>query len=190
MPVDYSLIDRSIILDSPMKTCHTMLPAMLVLALASACANADIELGDADGKRYLLKDDGSWHLISPGKKPPVLAELQLLRRDEAPGGCRFEINLNNKLPYEIGSLVPGFSAYRSNGVVYASKLTSFGSVKPGDQRKRELQFEGITCQDIARLQVQGGDRCEMGDLNKFSDVKGQCLGLLRVLPSDLLKFSK
>ena len=58
-PVDYSLIDRSIILDSPMKTCHTMLPAMLVLALASACANADIELGDADGKRYLLKECNS-----------------------------------------------------------------------------------------------------------------------------------
>jgi hypothetical protein len=173
-----------------MKTRHAMLPAVLVLALAAAWANADIELSDADGQRYLLKDDGSWRPISPGKKPAVLAELQLLQRVEAPGGCRFEMNLNNKLPYEISSLVPGFSAYRSNGVVYASKLTSFGSVKPGDQRNRELQFEGISCQDIARLQVQGGDRCEMGELNKFSDVKGRCLALLRVLPSELLKFSK
>jgi hypothetical protein len=53
-----------------------------------------------------------------------------------------------------------------------------------------VRFGGIGCADIARLQVQGGDRCDMGDLNKFSDAKGECLARVRVLPSEVLPFEK
>jgi hypothetical protein len=98
--------------------------------------------------------------------------------------------LSNNLPYEIGSLVPEFAAQRSNGVVYASKMTGFASVRPGNKLVRQLQFEGISCLDIAKVQVIGGDRCEMGELNRFTDGKGRCLALVRVMPSDLLKFEK
>jgi hypothetical protein len=116
--------------------------------------------------------------------------LQLLQRIDAPGGCQFTVMLTNHLPYEIDSLVPEFAAKRANGVVYASKSTGFGSVRPGNKAGRQLLFEGISCQDIAKLQVIGGDRCEMGELNKFTDVKGRCLALVRVVPSELLKFEK
>jgi hypothetical protein len=68
--------------------------------------------------------------------------------------------------------MPDFAALRANGVVYASKGINFGSVRPGDWTTRQLLFEGICCQDISRLWVLGGDRCEMGELNKFTDVKG------------------
>jgi hypothetical protein len=157
---------------------------------ATHSALADFELSDNTGRRILLKDDNTWSYIDSKTKDEGKAELQLIRRVEAPGGCRFDLTLSNNLPYEITSLVPDFAAIRANNVVYSTRLLGFGSLKPGDKLSRSLQFEGISCGDIAKLQVLGGDRCEMGELNKFSDVRNRCLALLRVLPSDLLKFEK
>ena len=124
------------------------------------------------------------------KPPPPQARLQLLQRGDIPGGCGFELQLSNTLPYEIRSLVPQFSVLRANGVAYSTQTASFGPLRPGDSARRAVPFQGITCQDVARLLVQGGDRCEMGELNKFSDAKGACLARVRLLPSTLLPFEK
>jgi len=178
--------------------------AGLVLA-AIACAQqpafADKELKDAEGRSVLLKDDGTWRYLddkagapdaaaSAPAKSPARAELKLLRQVELHTGCRFEFELTNTLPYEIRSLVPFFAVSRANGVVYSTESVGFGPTRPGDKSLRALRFTGITCQDIARLQVLGADRCDMGELNKFSDAKGECLARVRVLPSDGVKFDK
>lgn len=176
--------------------------ALGALVLAGSClpaAWADFELTDSQGRRILLKDDGTWRYVEaqapdgaasePAKEQPQ-AELALERRLDVPGGCRFEFALSNTLPYEIRSFVPEFSVHRPNGVAYSAQTVSFGPVRPGDQIRRALRFAGIGCADIARLQVQGGDRCDMGDLNKFSDVRGECLARVRLLPTDLLPFEK
>ena len=63
-------------------------------------------------------------------------------------------------------------------------------MKPGDKLLRDLDFLGIACRDIVRVQVVGGDRCDMGDLDKFSLAKGQCLARVRVVESDLVRFDK
>ena len=174
--------------------------AALLGALWPLPALADFQLTDAQGRRILLKDNGTWSYVddsgtetgtdAAAATPTVLAELQLLLRRDAPAGCQFGVMLTNTLPYEIESLVLEFAAQRANGVVYASKSTGFASVRPGNRSSRPLVFEGIACQEIAKLQVLGGDRCEMGELNKFTDGKGLCLALVRVVPSDLLKFEK
>jgi hypothetical protein len=178
------------------------LAAILLGAALLPSARADFELKDAQGRRVLLKDDGTWRYLDGAGKSPAStvaappgkdeeqAELLLERRVEAPGGCRFEMTLVNLLPYEIRSLVPDFTVFRANDVAYNSQLTGFGPVRPGDQHRRSTQFAGIACSEIAKLQVGGGDRCEMGDLNKFSEAKGQCLARVRVLPSELLRFEK
>jgi len=176
--------------------------ALSALVLAGLClpaAWADFELVDGQGRRILLKDDGTWKFVDaqapggaasePAKDQPQ-AELVLERRLDVPGGCRFEFALTNTLPYEIRSFVPEFSVHRPNGVAYSAQTASFGPVRPGDQIRRAVRFGGIGCADIARLQVQGGDRCDMGDLNKFSDAKGECLARVRVLPSEVLPFEK
>ena len=178
---------------------------LLALALVAASlqqARADFELSDAQGRRILLSDNGTWKYVdadngakdkdsgSAPAAPVVQADLQLLRRVEAAGGCQFNFMVTNHLAYEIESLVPAFAAQRASGVTYATKSIGFAAVKPGDSRVRQLLFEGINCQDIAKLQVVGGDRCEMGELNRFTDGKGKCLALVRVVPSDLLKFEK
>jgi hypothetical protein len=177
-----------------MKRLKQCLTTALLLLGAMHGARADFELTDDQGRTILLKDDGTWSYVD-AKAPAKLrrdqrAELQLVRKAEVPGGCRFDLTLTNKLPYEITSLVPDFSVYRADNVVYATQLLGFGSLKPGDRLNRSLQFEGLGCADITRLQVHGADRCEMGELNKFSDAKGRCLALMRVLPSDALKFNK
>ena len=178
-----------------------VLPLGLCIA-AQQPAWADFEVRGPDGKRILLKDNGTWRHLD-AKDPAAtaaagtitvnatdLAELQMLQRADSPGGCSFSLALRNKLPYEIRSLVFEFSALRANGVVYTSLGLGFGPVKPGDVYRRELRLMGIACQDIARLQVRGGDRCDMGALNKFSEPNGQCLALVQVMPNEVLTFNK
>ena len=168
-----------------------------VLAVAAfavwSTAAADFELADPQGRRILLKDDGTWKYLDPPKSAPQeTADLRLDQKAEHGNGCRFAITLVNNLPYEIESFVPRFAAHRSNGVVFdtVSIPRSFGSLKPGNSQSREFLFQGIKCGEIARLQVVGGDRCIMGDLGRYSEAKGECLARVNVAPSDLVRFDK
>ena len=191
---------------TPARRLSPSLSALLVGLVASLVAvlpaHADFELRDADGRRILLKDDGSWRYVEAAETaaaapageaaivPPVQAELRLLQRTQLSAACSFTVLLHNKLPYEIRSLVPEFAVQRASGVVYTTQGLGFGPVKPGDSQQRELRILGIDCNEISRLQVQGSDRCDMGELNKFSDVKGACLDRLQVLPSKPIAFEK
>lgn len=176
--------------------------ALAMLSGWMPAARADMEVTDPSGRRILLKDDGTWRAlegkdtaaaatgaVEPDKETEV-AELRLLRQIDTSGGCRFEFELVNTLPYEIRSLVPYFAAHRASGVVYATESVAFGPVKPGATIRRALSVAGIPCSDIARLKVHGGDRCEMGELHRFSDAKGQCLAKLRIEPSSVVKIEK
>lgn len=177
------------------------LPALLCMG-ALQPARADFELKDSAGRAILLKDDGTWRYTDapdkptdeaatkPATAPQDLADLALERRTDIGGGCMFTLALTNRLPYEIRSLVPEFVVQRSNGVTYTSQGLGFGPVKPGDRYQRDLRILGIGCADIGKLKLTGGDRCDMGDLNKFSDAKGECLARVRVLPSELISFEK
>jgi hypothetical protein len=172
---------------------------LLVAGIASACAaQADFNVTGPDGRRIMLKDDGTWRYVEQAggdndkAKEEGEATLQLERKTPRGNGCLYSLRLVNKLPYEIRSLVLYYSAYRANGVIYdtVAAQSSFGFLKPGDQQQREVQFNGIGCDDIDRVQVGGGDRCVMGDLDKFSAAKGQCLARVRVVESDLVRFDK
>lgn len=168
--------------------------------MTSGPARADFEVADPTGRRIFLKPDGTWRYAdgalpssagasAPAKSGPE-AELRIPSRREIPAGCAFELRLRNHLTVEIGSLVPDFRVYRNSDVVYTELNVGFSRLKPGDEQTRELRVQGLNCMQIVRLQVAGGDRCEIGELNKFSDVKGACLARIRVLPSDVVKVEK
>ena len=123
-------------------------------------------------------------------KPAGEAILTLERKLDGNRICRFALKLVNNLPFEVRSIVPEFSAYRANGVVYDTVFSAFQFIRPGDSQTREIRFEGIACPELVRLQVTGGDRCEMGDLDKFSLAKGVCLSHVRVVESNLIRFDK
>lgn len=174
-----------------------VLLSCIVLGLAPL-ARADFSLLAPDGRKVLLKDDGTWKYEDAAAAKPAapdvpkteLAVLQLDRRVTFGPNCHFEVRLLNKLPYEIVQLVPYFSAYRANGAMHQSKGVGFQNVRPASSRQRVIEFNGIDCADIVRIQVVGGDRCEMGELTKFSADTTQCLARVDVAPSDLLKFEK
>ena len=171
---------------------------------------AAMELTAPDGRRVLLEDNGTWRYVDEAAAakpeapatPAAQAELLLERREEVPAGCRFEFGLINMLGYEIRMLVPEFTVYRRPdtkdagqtddgvGVAYASRTIDFGPLRPGDRNRRGVVFGGIRCAEIAALRVGGADRCVMGDLTKFSDVKGECLARLKLQPTTLMPFEK
>jgi hypothetical protein len=170
------------------------------MALSCAVRAADFEVTGPDGRRIRLMDNGTWQYVEATDKDQAEgktkvdgeAVLSLERKIERGSNCRFAVRLVNNLPYEIRSFVPYYSAYRADGVIYdtVSSLASFASMKPGDTLSREFEFRGIACRDVVRLQVVGGDRCDMGDLDKYSAAKGQCLARVRVVASDLIRFDK
>lgn len=170
--------------------------ALLVAALVPLpAAQADFEVTAPDGRRLLLKDDGTWRPLdakdSAGYKSEAgEAVLRLERKIDAPAGCRLAMQLVNNFPYEIRSLVLSFAALRPTGVVYETIFAGFFLIKPGDSQNREAQFQGIACPDIARVQIGGGDRCVMGELDRYSIGEGQCLARVRVVASDLMRFEK
>ena len=174
---------------------------LLVAGMAlSPAALADVEVTGPDGRRILLKDNGTWRYVEAEERAPAEdkgkdegeAVLLLERKIERGSNCRFVMRLVNNLPYEIRSFVPYYSAYRANGVLYdtVSSGSSFAAMRPGDTLVREVDVVGIPCQEIVRLQVVGGDRCNMGDLDKFAATDGQCLARVRVVASDLVRFDK
>ena len=175
--------------------------AFLVAGMAlSHLARADLEITAPDGRRVLLLDNGTWQNVEGANKDQAEgkikqegeAVLTLERKIERGSNCRFVMRLVNNLPYEIRSFVPYYSAYRANGVLYdtVSSGSSFAAMRPGDTLVREVDVVGIPCQEIVRLQVVGGDRCNMGDLDKFTGTEGQCLARVRVVASDLVRFEK
>jgi len=174
--------------------------ALLAAAMifGASAARADFEVTGPDGRRILLKDDGTWRYVDAAAKEQKKkdgeatgdAVLTLLYRKESGPNCRFGLRLANNLPYEIDNIVPTFSVFRADGVLYETKGRGFFSVKPGNSQDREVEFRGITCNEIKRLQVGGGDRCGMGELTRFSAQSGECLARVRVVASDILRFDK
>jgi hypothetical protein len=173
--------------------------ALLVagLSLGASASWADFEVDGPDGRKILLKDDGTWRYVDvasqaakAGAEKNGEAVLSLMYRKEAGPNCVFGVKLVNNLSYEIRNIVPTFSVYRPNGVRYDSKTLGFFSLKPGNSQERKIEFRRITCGEIEWLQVSGGDRCSMEDLTRFSPETGECLSRIRVEKSDLLRFDK
>lgn len=161
---------------------------------SAPAAEADFEVTDPQGRRIVVKADGTWRYadgVTSTSRPEVQAELTLTRLvATSPSSCVLELSLVNRLPYEIRSIVIDFSVLRADGVMYRSQNAGFTALRPGDQRQRNLGFDGIACREIATVRVWGGDRCEMGDLTRFSDANGACLTRVKVMPNAALKFEK
>lgn len=164
--------------------------------LAGCAAPADFEARAPDGRTLLLRNDGTWRYApeSYAAASAATGESQAILRltaktDDGPS-CRLALQMTNRLPYEIHSIVPTFVAYRSSGAIHRQVSLNFNDIFPGDTQTRVARFEGIACAEIVRVQVTGGQRCTMGDLDKFNAPGGECLARIQVLPSSALPFGK
>jgi hypothetical protein len=150
-----------------------------------------IEVVTPKGRHVLLKNDHTWEYLElkqpPAEKSAVLSVVNIKKLRNA---CVIGFRLTNNLPYLIKSLVPRFSAYTRDQVMFDTLSTSFDSIKPTGIQYKSISFIGITCPDILYIKVHGGDRCTMGPFTKFDSNEGECLKQVYVQESDLIKVVK
>lgn len=168
----------------------------LVLILATCALQAaahtepEIKAMTNDGRAVILYEDHSWEFLEYEEGDPARsAVLTVTKVDEMGEACRLQLHMQNNLSFKIRSLVPRFTVYNRDNVVYDSKSRSFTAIKPTRDQYRELQFS-IGCRDISRIMVHGAERCTMGDIDMFNEEDGQCLEHIYVTPSDLINITK
>ncbi|NND66841.1 MAG: hypothetical protein HKN19_04560 [Halioglobus sp.] len=166
----------------------------LILALGALNAVAhtepEIEAITVDGRSVILHEDHTWDFVEPEKgNPETSAVLTVTKLQDMGEACRMQLHMQNNLPFKIRSLVPRFTVYNLDNVMYDSKSKSFTAIKPTRDQYRELQFS-LGCRDISRILVHGAERCTMGDIDMFNEEDGQCLAHIYMTPSDLINISK
>lgn len=174
-----------------------MVSAILATSVLTAqLAHADFELTAPDGRRVRLKENGTWAYAqtkdeASTRTPRRELLLSLQGKETRQNNCRLSVQLLNHGRDEVASLVLHYSAYRDGDVIYTVAAGQrFNSLKPGDKQTTLVDFAGVSCEQIARVQVGGGDRCELGELNKFTDAKGECLARVQVMESRWMRFDK
>lgn len=166
--------------------------ATLVFFIFTGAANADIEALTTDGKRVLLnKEDMTWRYLEEAVvEEGEYVSLAVVGKKALPNGCKLGIKLENHLTVDIKTLVPQFSAYIGKNIRFQTVFKEFSRIRPTLTQYREIIFTKVQCQEIQYIKVHGGDRCNMGELNRFTPGKGMCLEKVRVLPSDIFKMIK
>ena len=167
---------------------------ILILALGSLQAAAhsipEIEAMTNDGRPVILYEDHTWDFVEYEEgDPETSAVLTVTKVHEMDQACRMQLHLQNNLTFKIRSLVPRFTVYNQDNVMYESISKSFSQIKPTRDLYRDLQFS-LGCRDISRILVHGAERCTMGDIDMFNEEDGQCLAHIYVTPSDLINISK
>lgn len=144
-----------------------------------------------DGRRVLLRDDHTWEVLEVDQGDAsasaviTVANVRGLRN-----ACKVGLRLHNNLGYNIKSLIPSFSAHTAKGVAYETVSKAFSSIKPTRDQYQQIQFIGITCEEIGHIRVHGAEHCSMGSIDKFNEAEGECLSHIFVQPSELIKIIK
>jgi hypothetical protein len=172
--------------------------ALLATALLlPTLALADMEVTTPDGRRVLLKDDRTWTYIggdrSSQAEPTATgsgAILTVVNAATRGRSCHVGLRLTNNLPYNISTLVLYVTAYTDSDVAYDAVPVAFQGIRTTLNQYQGIIIPSLTCENVNRLQVHGGDRCEMGPYTKFSSAKGECLQQVSVQPSSLIRIGK
>jgi len=144
-----------------------------------------------DGRRVLLRNDHTWEVIEAGLgDPSTSAVISVANTRGLRNACKVGLRLENHLGYNIKSLIPSFSAYTTDGILFETVSKAFSSIKPTKNQYQQIQFIGITCEDIGHVRVHGAEHCSMGLMDKFNETEGECLSHIYVQESDLIKITK
>lgn len=150
-----------------------------------------VEVITPDGRHVLLRNDNTWEYIQIEQGlPSKSALIEVANIKELRNACNIGLRLTNNLGYKIKSLVPTFSAYTRDGILYNTISTAYSSIKPTRDQYRQIQFIGLRCEEIDRIVVGGADHCSMGPMDKFNEAEGECLSHIHVKASDLINISK
>lgn len=154
-------------------------------------ASAELTATTEDGREVVLRSNGTWSFASevePAGTP--VAKLTVLRHESVSNGCVIGLELQNDLNELIRTLVLRFTAYRGPEVKFDTVSRGYSFVRPTLRDYEEIQFRGITCEDITSVEVSAARNCHVGDLTKFSSDPGDCLALFEIAPTNMLVITK
>lgn len=162
------------------------------LTLLSQIATADITATTEDGRKVLLRSNGTWDWHRPDAQEDIkrLARLTLENKFDIAHGCRIGMRLQNDLAAQIRTLVLRFTAYKGEEIPFETVSRGFSYVKPTVSQYQEVTFRGIRCADITSVEVFAARNCHVGELTKYSASAEHCLALVEVTPSELLPFAR
>ncbi|MGD8309968.1 MAG: DUF3157 family protein [Chromatiales bacterium] len=164
---------------------------VLIASLLPLGAGADMEVVTPEGQRVLLKNDHTWEYVQSETVPrEQAAVLTVLHVSPRPSACAIGLRLTNNQPFAIKNLVPQFSAYTHDNVLYQTVSVGFNAIKPTRAQYQKLSFSGVTCSEIAYVHVHGGDRCVMGPMTKYASTSEDCLRQVFVDESDMIDIHK
>lgn len=153
--------------------------------------NEGVVVVTPDGRRVLLRNDHTWEVIEAGLgDPSTSAVISVANTRGLRNACKVGLRLENHLGYNIKSLIPSFSAYTTDGILFETVSKAFSSIKPTKNQYQQIQFIGITCEDIGHVRVHGAEHCSMGQMDKFNETEGECLSHVYVQASDLINITK
>jgi len=102
----------------------------------------------------------------------------------------FGFTLTNTLPYKITDIAFRFTAFMRGDVAYNQITGNFSGLNPTDSQYREITFNGITYNEIERIEVADVGRCSMDDLSRFSAKPGDCIKRVDVASSSQARVTK
>lgn len=166
--------------------------ALVFSALLATQAAADIEATTKDGRKVLLDDNGTWHYLleTDQEQAPKMAELVLEHRQALPHGCRLGLRMTNHMESQIRTLVLRFTAFKQGDIPFETVSRGYSFIKPTTDQYQEIQFRGITCDEIDKVQVRAAHNCHVGELTKYSASEERCLELVDVKASELVTLFK
>jgi len=164
-----------------------------LLSLLTPLAGADMTATTEDGRKVLLRGNGTWDWYEPaadGDRVQPRALLTLEKKFDIARGCRIGMRLQNDLNAQIRTLVLRFTAYKGDEIAFETVSRGFSYIKPTVSQYQEVTFRGIRCADITSVEVFAARNCHVGELTKYSASAEHCLALVDVAPSDLLPFTR
>lgn len=164
----------------------------LVVLLAAHYAFADVTAVTADGRKVILHDNGKWTAVEPSDKQDdeTRAKLTLENKLDLARGCRLGLRLQNDLQAQVRTLVLRFTAYKGEKLPFETVSRGFSYIKPTTSQYQEIDFRGITCNEIVSVGVEAARNCHVGELTKYSADEVHCLKLIEVTPSTILPIAK
>ena len=155
-----------------MKKTSPILFICLLFLFFSGCSMTPLGGDEADKGPLEAKIDRMDAITSGGSNQAVLS---LHKRYAYVDACKFGLTLTNNLPYKITNIAFRFAAY-TKGDVYQRYVTrNFFELDPTNHQYREINFSGITCDEISYMEVADPGRCALGDLTRFSSQPGDCI---------------
>jgi len=102
------------------------------------------------------------------------AVLSVHMRKSYQDACKYGMTLTNNLPFKITNLTFRLTAIINGNVPFDTQNKNFYEIPPGEQQYREMTFQGVTCEEIDRIEVRDPGRCALAELNRFNAAPGDC----------------